>query len=80
MKPSIQNGDSVYIVDNARFVRMVIVLRTSRDYCIIRYAETGAVIRISKKRLYVTENEALLTIPSEHRPKKMNHWDYELNH
>lgn len=40
------NGDTAFVIDNARFLREVTVVKTSRDLCDIRYVDTGAVIRI----------------------------------
>ena len=68
-------GDKAYIIDNSRFLREVSVLRVTRDLCIIRYSDTGTVIR-----LFGTEEEAINFLPSDARPKRNNHWDYELHH
>ena len=46
-----QNGDKAYIIDNVRFLREVIVLKATRDLCIIHYVDNGAVIRIRPSRL-----------------------------
>ena len=73
-------GDAAYIIDNGRLLREVTVLRTSRDLCVIRYADTGTVIRIRNKRLYSDEKEAIKDLPPDARPKRNSHWDYYLNH
>ena len=36
---SFHNGDKAYIIDNVRFLREVIVLRVTRDLCVIRYID-----------------------------------------
>lgn len=74
------NGDKAYIIDNVRFLREVIVLRVTRDLCIIRYVDNDAVIRIRTSRLYATEKEATDRLPPDALPKKSSHWDYYLNH
>ena len=74
------NGDKAYIIDNVRFLREVIVLKVTRDLCIIWYVDNGAVIRIRPSRLFETEKEALNYMPPDARPKKSSHWDYELHH
>ena len=75
-----QNGDKAYIIDNVRFLREVIVLKVTRDLCIIRYVDNGAVIRIRPSRLFETEKEAIDRLPPDANPKKRNHWDYEMYH
>lgn len=72
------SGDKAFIVDNARFLREVTVLRITRDLCIIRYVDTGTIIRIKKSRLFETEEKAVDHLPPDARPHKRNHWDYEL--
>ena len=74
------NGDKAYIIDNVRFLREVIVLRVTRDLCIIRYVDNGAVIRIRQSRLFETEKEAVKYMQPDARPQKSSHWDYELYH
>ena len=74
------SGDKAYIIDNVRFLREVIVLRVTRDLCIIRYVDNGAVIRIRQSRLFETEKEATDRLPPDARPQKSSHWDYELYH
>lgn len=73
-------GDKAYIIDNSRFLREVFVLRVTRDLCIIKYSDTGTVIRIRKSRLFATEIEAINFLPPDARPKRNNHWDYYRNH
>ena len=77
---SFHKGDKAYIIDNVRFLREVIVLRVTRDLCVIRYIDNGAVIRIRRSRLFETEKEATDLLPPDARPKKSSHWDYYLNH
>ena len=77
---SFHNGDKAYIIDNVRFLREVIVLRVTRDLCVIRYVDNGAVIRIRPSRLFETEKEAAKCMPPDARPQKSSHWDYELYH
>ena len=73
-------GDKAYIIDNSRFLHEVTVIRTTLDLCIIRYSDTGTVIRIRKSRLFETEKEATDRLPPDARPKKRSHWDYEKYH
>lgn len=55
-------------------------MKVTRDLCIIRYVDNGAVIRIRLSRLYETEKEAIDRLPPDAHPKKRNHWDYEMYH
>lgn len=73
-------GDKAYIIDNSMFLREVTILRATRDLCVIKYVDTGAIIRIRKKRLFATEKEAQDYLPPEARPKRKSHWDYYLTH
>ena len=75
----LNKGDKAYIVDNAQFLRKVIILRITRDLCVIKYIDTGATIRIRKSRLFATDKEAISTIPMSARPK-IHASDYYLNH
>lgn len=79
MAHRIVQGCKAYIIDNVRFIREVVVLRVTRDLCIIKYIDTGSTIRIRKSRLYTTEKEAKEAIPFSARPKT-SHWDYYMNH
>ena len=40
-----QQGNKAYIVDNARFLREVIILRVTRDFCTIRYIDSRTIIK-----------------------------------
>ena len=66
-----QQGNKAYIVDNARFLREVIILRVTRDFCTI--------IKIRTSRLYANKKEAEQSIPFSARPKSSN-WEYYFNH
>ena len=74
------NGDTAFVIDNARFLREVTVVKTSRDLCDIRYVDTGAVIRIRNSRLFASEEDATIYLPPDARPKRNSHWNYYLNH
>lgn len=75
-----KSGDAAYIIDNGRFLREVTVLRVTRDLCIIKYVDTGTVIRIRKNRLYSSDKDAIEKLPPDARPKRKSHWDYYYNH
>ncbi len=79
MVNGLSKGDKAYIVDNARFLREVTILRATRDLCVIKYTDTGAIIRIRKSRLFSTDKEAIATMPQSVRPK-IHASDYYLNH
>lgn len=51
-----QQGNKAYIVDNARFLREVIILRVTRDFCTIRYIDSRTIIKIRTSRLYANKN------------------------
>lgn len=75
-----KHNNKAYIIDNGLVVREVEVLRITRDLYTIRYIGTDTVIRVHKKRLFSTEDQAIYTLPPSVRPKKKSHWDYYLNH
>ena len=52
MANKFQQGNKAYIVDNARFLREVIILRVTRDFCTIRYIDSRTIIKIRTSRLY----------------------------
>lgn len=72
-------GYKAFIIDNFRFLREVVIVSVTRDFCVIEYVDTGAVIRVRKSRLYRTKREANEKLPSYERTKG-SHWDYYLNH
>ena len=77
MSLSLKIGNSAYVVDNKRFLREVIVMNTTGDFCVIKYIDTGSLIRVRNSRLFLSKKEAELTMPPSARTGK-NHWDYEL--
>lgn len=74
-----QQGNKAYIVDNARYLREVIILRVTRDFCTIRYIDSRTIIKIRTSRLYANKKEAEQSIPFSARPKSSN-WEYYFNH
>lgn len=74
-----QQGNKAYIVDNARFLREVIILRVTRDFCTIRYIDSRTIIKIRTSRLYANKKEAEQSIPFSAHPKSSN-WEYYFNH
>ena len=74
-----QQVNKAYIVDNARFLREVIILRVTRDFCTIRYIDSRTIIKIRTSRLYANKKEAEQSIPFSARPKSSN-WEYYFNH
>ena len=79
MANKFQQGNKAYIVDNARFLREVIILRVTRDFCTIRYIDSRTIIKIRTSRLYASKKEAEQSIPFSARPKSSN-WEYYFNH
>lgn len=79
MAHSFTQGEKAYIIDNGRFVREVVILRITRDFCTIRYIDSDTIIRIRKGRLFANKKEAEQSIPFFARPKT-SHWEYYFNH
>lgn len=76
MNSRLKVGDSAYVVDNKRFLREVIIMKATRDFCVIKYIDTGALIRVRNSRLFSSKKEAESTMPRSARPG-INHWEYE---
>lgn len=76
MSSSLKVGDSAYVVDNKRFLREVVIMKATRDFCVIKYTNTGSLIRVKNSRLFSSKKEAESTMPPSARPG-MNHWEYE---
>ena len=74
-----KKGYKAFIIDNFRFLREVVIVSVTRDFCVIEYVDTGAVIRVRKSRLYGTRKEANEKLPQSERTKE-SHLDYYLNH
>ena len=79
MANKFQQGNKAYIVDNARFLREVIISRVTHDFCTIRYIDSRTIIKIRTSRLYANKKEAEQSIPFSARPKSSN-WEYYFNH
>ena len=79
MYSDMQVGDNAYIVDNNRFLREVRILKITKDLCVIKYVDTGAVIKIRQSRLFPTKREAELSMPQWARPG-ISPWEYERRH
>lgn len=79
MAAKLQQGSKAYIVDNVRFLREVVILRVTRDFCTIRYIDSNTIIRIRKSRLFANKKEAEQSIPFSARPQT-SHWEYYFNH
>ena len=56
-------GYKAFIIDNFRFLREVVIVSVTRDFYVIEYVDTGAVIRMRKSRLYGTRKEANEKLP-----------------
>lgn len=80
MAHSFKQCEKAYIIDNGRFMREVVILRITRDFCTIRYIDSSTIIRIRKSRLFANRKEAEQTIPFSPRPRESCHWDYYMNH
>ena len=75
-------GDEVYIIENNRNVRKVTIIKTSRDFCTVRFNDTAGAITLRVSRLYGTRNKAERSLPYKtavanrqeaHRPQH-NDW------
>ena len=75
MSSNLKVGESAYVVDNKRFLREVIIMKVTRDFCVIKYTDTGSLIRVRSSRLFSSKNEAELSMPRSARPG-INHWEY----
>ena len=82
MAHSFTLGEKAFIIDNGRFVREVVILRITRNFCTIRYIDSSTIIRIRKSRLFANRKEAEQSIPLSARPKASHssHWEYYFNH
>lgn len=59
---AVRVGDTVYIIENNRYVRACKVLRVTGDFCTIAISHDGA-IRVRISRLYPTDEEAKAHLP-----------------
>ena len=51
-------GDEFYIIESNRNVRKVTIIKTSRDFCTVRFNDTPRAITLRVGRLYGTRNQA----------------------
>ena len=56
-------GDEDYIIESNRSVRKVTIIKISRDFCTVRFADTAGAIAVS--RLYGTRNMAEESLPKK---------------
>ena len=45
-------GDEAYIIESNRSVRKVTIIKISRDFCTVRFADTDGAIAVRVSRLY----------------------------
>lgn len=58
--------DSIaFIVESNRTVRKVVVVRVTGDFYIVKFEDNGGVIQIRGSRLFVSEEEALASLPQK---------------
>lgn len=72
-------GYKAFIIDNSRFLREVVSVIVTRDFCVIEYVDTGTAIRVRKSRLYSTKKEANEKLPHSEQTIG-SHWDYYMNY
>ena len=58
-------GDEDYIIESNRSVRKVIIIKISRDFCTVRFADTDGAIAGRVSRLYGTRNMAEESLPKK---------------
>lgn len=75
MAAMFRSGDKAYIIDNGIRLCEVTVIKATRDLCIVKYIDTGAIIRIRKSRLYNSKDEANKALPQKSHHHS-NHWNY----
>lgn len=56
-----EKNERAWIVDNGHFIREVVILKKTKEFCIIKYVYSGAVIRTRTSRLFPTKREAKLS-------------------
>lgn len=62
-----QPGDVVYFISSTIFVRKATVIRATRDFCTIKFEETGGGIRVRNSKLYKTKEEAEAIVAMKRR-------------
>lgn len=64
-KDDLKVGDIAYIIESKRSVREVTIVKRSRRFCTVRFADTHGAISISSSRLYGTREQAEETLPKK---------------
>ena len=58
MNQKFESGDVVYFIASSIFVRKATVIRATKDFCTIKFEDTGGGIRVRNTKLYKTKEEA----------------------
>ena len=58
-------GDEAYIIESNCSVRKVTIIKISRDFCTVRFADTDGAIAGRVSRLYGTRNMAEESLPKK---------------
>ena len=58
MVVSFASGSEAYLVENGVKVNKVVVVRTTGEFCVVKFPNGGA-IKVRKSRLFATPEEAL---------------------
>ncbi len=53
-----KTGDSVFIVENHRFIRRVVIIQVGGGLYTVRFTDSDGATRVRKSRLFTTEEEA----------------------
>ena len=64
-KNEVNVGDEVYIIENNRNVRKVTIIKTSRNFCTVKFNDTPGAITLRVSRLYGTRKMAEESLPKK---------------
>lgn len=64
-KEKLSVGDTAYIIESNRLIREVTIVRLDRDFCTIRFADSGGAIKVRRSRLYGTRKLAEESLPKK---------------
>ncbi len=62
MNLKFQEGDKAFIIEWSIFVKEVYVIKSSGEFCLVRYSKSSGDYRVRESRLFKTEAEAYLVI------------------
>lgn len=71
-----KQGDTAFIIESNRLIREVEIIRTSGEFYLIRFKDSGGGIKVRKNRMFPTREEAEGSFPQSLQKQHRTPYDY----